>query len=333
MKKILILFSFILLFTEKNFSHSKTALVFSNQFSNEVKTNDENTLSNLSYGLSGKAYTKYFSTALYYSSPFESYKSFETFYENSKINWGIKALPPALYGINSVFYFGSINFSGSLSRIKNPVLNAKNPLGAISVFKTDFSPSLPNFSTGKKNFCSFINLNFPHKISAQLAFELEKFYAANIQKKIKTGKNKFSLSFTQVYFLNEKNFSSSWFSKDKAYPQKYYSYSDTQFDFAGNKFYTSFALGLNEHPFESFSYYIKNTTTFSYKKFILSASVYNGSPYLISANGSNAKTSFQAEINPRYIFKFKSQTINCGASYFILKSNLCFTGVLYVLKK
>ena len=294
---------FILLFAGKIFSQNKTELVFSNQISSEVKTNDESTLSNISCALGGRAYTKYFTSVFYYSSPKINAQdfSFETFYENSKITWGVKALPPSIYGVTSSVYLGSINFSGSLSRIKNPVLTARNPLGTIPIFKTNFSPSLPDFSTGKKNFCSFVNFNFAKKTSAQLAFEFDKFYAANIQKKFNARKNNFSLSFTQSYFLNGKKFSSSWFSKDKAYPQKYYSYSDTQFDFTGNKFYTSFALGLSEHPFENFSYYIKNTTTFSYKKLILSASVYNGSPYLISANGSNAKTSFQAEINPRYV--------------------------------
>ncbi len=324
MKKIIMLLLFIFLFAGKIFSQNKTELVFSNQISSEVKTNDESTFSNISCALGGKVYTKYFTSAFYYSSPKINAQdfSFETFYENSKITWGVKALPPSIYGVTSSLYLGSINFSGSLSRIKNPVLTARNPLGTIPIFKTNFSPSLPDFSTGKKNFCSFVNLNFAKKTTAQLAFEFDKFYAANIQKKFNAGKNKFSLSFTQSYFLNEKKFSSSWFSKDKIYPQKYYSYSDTQFDFIRNKFYTSFTLGLSEHPFENFSYYIKNTTTFSYKKFILSASVYNGSPYLISANGSNAKTSFQAEINPRYVFKFKSHTINCGASYFISEEEL-----------
>lgn len=209
--------------------------------------------------------------------------------------------------IGSMFYIGTLSFSNSISRLKNPLINVSSPLKNSVWFTPGINCSLPQYNGSPKPVSAAVI--FPN---AEIAVTEENEIYASIHSSFPSLGKKSSIAFTGGIFNHNKDFKNSWFNESKWYGESGFISCSMEFNLHSKYFETSILAGSSENPFGGFFYYISTQNSLIIDSFRLNFALYQGDEGLITAEGHQPKTKTQLELNPQFILKFKKSVFRAG---------------------
>ena len=231
-------------------------------------------------------------------------------------SWGMRlAIPLPVY--RTELSAGTLKFSGSITRLKNPVFSSISPLKVPSFFSCGTNAALPSWTSSSSEKAIAVNLvpdkNFLFLPSVQFSILEGKNHFLSLSKRFSTTHIPSALIcstlglFSIGHELNE-----SWY-QDRIYlPERKNMASELCVNFRWPNFIFSSALGIHETPFGKCSGWIKTQDHLIFGNFTLGLFYYKGDRSLVTASGSTPRVVSQIFLNPQYRFYLGKSAVAAG---------------------
>lgn len=224
--------------------------------------------------------------------------------------------------------FGTLNASGSLSKMKNPALaKSASTFTKVSPKAQKLSAICASPSKSNAPISAFFGYDFSPFMGKKYALEFSLFtnekneFASGVYAQIPIGKKRMNiLGFSETLgifkFANE---NSGWFSASDYFPERFYFSSSSQASFS-NKLKNAkaiFNLYENRHAQVDWTFSAENTLSFGFLS-ISSGYFYASNPWIFTSSGKNLKTLQNFFVNPYVsVYTFKNRLkIRLGFSGF-----------------
>lgn len=264
--------------------------------------------------------------------------NFNDFISNQEYTYGFNYLRKT-EKLNFEFISGTLKFSNSISRLKNPTYTCPSALKTFSVFTIGIAPNLPTNSSGVSPLsCATTispksNIMFFPTIQLAILETGEKY--ASIYKKISTSIN-FEILFSLCCgsFIHEYNKKTGWFQTQRYYKKSEYFAGEYTTAFLWKQFKTSYAVGLYENPFGGTNRWIKNNSYLNIGIFSLGAYCFFCDEDLITTSGNLPKIKKQFFLTPQLNFALGKgiSTFGMSVGETIKKANLINSNNHYYIK-
>ena len=221
-------------------------------------------------------------------------------------NWGVRlTLPFSFY--RTELSTGTLKFSGTITRLKNPVFSNLNPLKVPSFFTCGTNSSLPSWTSSSSGKALAVNLipekNFSFLPSIQFSILEDKNHFLSLSKRFSTYCVPSALiSATLGVFSIDHEINENWYQDRIYFPESKKMASELCVNFRWPYFIFSSATGIHESPFGKCSMWMKSQDFLILGNFSLGLFVYKGDRNLITANGTVPRVESQFFINPQYKF-------------------------------
>ena len=244
----------------------------------------------------------------------QEFKDFEYNSDNTKRYGALIRLDKKQFFTDMTFYAGTLRFSGSYSRLKNPSLSSSSILGSLSFLQAGIKPALPTFSSSTQ--------------MEAIAIKTPVFSAAHFENgtncwSIQHSSPFLSLALSGAQFIYGRKKYSSWFTKDRYFIEKKYSSYDAELCFnAVNILKSCNAVGIIENPFGGLNKsYLWMRTQDSLKInniYINTALFHAWTPLMNMPSGKKAGLKNQFVLNPKITIHSSRNILNAG---FIIQKN------------
>lgn len=238
--------------------------------------------------------------------------SFHKVRYGARINKNVNFLP-----LNIDLLAGTLSFSGTVSRLKNPVPSVPSALCRPITLTPGINPSLPSFTSAQKPFSAAISLAPSDKHSLmprlQAAYIPDCEFILAADKSFSAGPfPKISLSVTAASLKYGTGASSSWFLSKKAFPQKNYAVLGAEANFMAPAFRSSTAFGIYENPFGGVLPWVRTHNFLVLGDFMLGTSYFVSDPQTITSSGTVPSTKESISITPQYTFRLEKSAVAAG---------------------
>lgn len=206
------------------------------------------------------------------------------------------------------FYAGTLRYSGSYARLKNPCLPTVSPLATITFLQAGIKPALPTFTSTRQK--ESIAIKTP--VFSGAYFE-NGTYTWSIHKTLPH----FSAAISGAQHIYGRKKSKSWFTKDRYFAPKKYSSYDAEICFSAGSILTSCnAVGIIENPFgglEKSYLWLRSQNSLRLNHLFIQTAYFKAwTPLMILPTGSKAGTQRQFILNPKLILYPFDGTLKAG---------------------
>lgn len=202
---------------------------------------------------------------------------------------------------------GTLGFSGALSRMKSPVFSIGSALSSPYRPSGGISASLPTFTSSGHPLAFSLLLS-----SSGKSIELPSvFFGLSEQKELFLSIYKnfslwhipiLSLSLNCGLFRHSKEYNSSWFQKQRPYPEDGFFCAEIESSLVWSFFRHWSAASAAQSPYGGFGFWFRSADSLVLSGFTLNTSVFASTPGLITASGSVPGVLLEVMVNPQLSF-------------------------------
>ncbi|MCH5291054.1 MAG: hypothetical protein J1D88_04735 [Treponema sp.] len=245
--------------------------------------------------------------------PYTAFSDFSALGEAVREN-GLSKFKPR-YGISYSFgiplvpytftvFAGTLRFSQSWSRLKNPRPALLSTLGTPSLLNSGLNPSLPLFSTYPPELAVAISVQNDPSVrlpTIQLGYTESGTVLAHTGMRISIpGFRAFSVSLSGAASVYGKNETTLWWFKTRPYNTTRHISLEGLCAFSVWRLTSSTAVGVHENPFGGAFWWARSQNSLVFRHWVIATSVYAADNSLITANGAQPRTPFIVAFNPQY---------------------------------
>ncbi len=214
---------------------------------------------------------------------------------------------------------GTLGFSGALSRMKSPDFSIGSALSSPYRPSGGISSSLPTFTSSRHPLAFSLLLS-----SSGKSLELPSvFFGLSEQKELFLSIYKsfslwhipvVSLSLNGGLFRHSREYNSSWFQKQRPYPEDGYFCAEIESSLVWSFFRHWAAASAVQCPYGGFDFWFRCADSLVLDGFTLNTAFFASTPGLITASGSVPGTLLELMLNPQVSFSLCKSKVQAGLS-------------------